>query len=290
VDPGSSWRDAKDRHASHGRVALAFRRVNGMGEGLRHGARRRAIHLGSRMLKGNIVKRRRQGRDVPARARPARRMAPGRCPPAGPGGRVISPGRARSGWLELVLLPAGVRVIIARSCRRARRSLYWKGALAPPADIIMEVRIPGVTAHPAGAWTARQARSLLMDPGERAGSFRFLTRDRDGKFTTAFDEASCDNGTRVVKTPARAPRASSHAERFAGTLRRECLDHVLVLGERHLRGILAEYARHYDGHRPHQSLRQEPPLREPGHAVDITARIERRQVLGGLISEYHKAA
>ena len=75
-----------------------------------------------------------------------------------------------------------------------------------------------------------------------------------------------------------------------GTLRRECLDHVLILGEQHLREVLAEYARHYNGHRPHQGRHQEPPLRQPDHVVDITARIERRQVLGGLISEYHRAA
>ena len=75
-----------------------------------------------------------------------------------------------------------------------------------------------------------------------------------------------------------------------GTLRRECLDHVLVLGERHLRQVLAEYARHYNGHRPHQGLQQESPLRRPSEAVDITARMERRQVLGGLISEYRRAA
>jgi hypothetical protein len=65
---------------------------------------------------------------------------------------------------------------------------------------------------------------------------------------------------------------------------------VLVLGERHLRSILAEYARHYSGHRPHQGLQQEPPLRRPSEAIDVTARIERRQVLGGLISEYRRAA
>ena len=73
-------------------------------------------------------------------------------------------------------------------------------------------------------------------------------------------------------------------------LRRECLDYILILGEQHLRSVLAGYVRHYNGHRPHQGLRQEPPLREFGHAVDITARIERRQVLGGLISEYRSAA
>src|SRR5262249_5542330 len=98
------------------------------------------------------------------------------------------------------------------------------------------------------------------------------------------------NGTRVIKTPVRSPRANSYAERFVGTVRRECLDHVLILGERHLRKILAEYARHYNGHRPHQSLQQEPRLRQPGHTVDITAGIERRQVLSGLITEYRRAA
>ena len=152
------------------------------------------------------------------------------------------------------------------------------------------VHILGVTAHPTGAWTARQARNLLMDLGERASSFGFLIRDRDSKFTTAFDEVFYGNGTQVVKTPVRAPRANSYAERFAGTLRRECLDHVLILGDGHLRSILAQYARHCNGRRPHQALRQEPPLREPGHAVDITARVERRHVLGGLISEYRRAA
>ena len=76
--------------------------------------------------------------------------------------------------------------------------------------------------------------------------------------------------------------------RFVGTLRRECLDHVLILGERHLRTVLAEFAQHYNVHRPHQSLGQELPL-QPGRAVDLTARIERRQVLSGLISEYRRA-
>ena len=145
------------------------------------------------------------------------------------------------------------------------------------------VHILGVTAHPTGAWTAQQARNLLMDLGERAGPFRFLIRDRDSKFTAAFDEVFAGNGTRVIKTPVRSPRANSFAERFAGTLRRECLDHLLILGERHFRQILAEYSRHYNGHRPHQAREQRPPLHEPGQPIDVTARIERRQAVHGLI-------
>jgi putative transposase len=152
------------------------------------------------------------------------------------------------------------------------------------------VHILGVTAHPTGAWTAQQARNLLMDLGDRASGFRFLVRDRDGKFTAAFDEVLAGNGTRVIRTPVRSPRANAFAERFVGTLRRECLDHVLIRGERHLREVLAEYARHYNDHRPHQGLQQEAPQRQPGRVIDITARIQRRSILGGLISEYRRAA
>jgi putative transposase len=152
------------------------------------------------------------------------------------------------------------------------------------------VRILGVTAHPTGAWTAQQARNLLMDLGERIGRFKFLIRDRDSKFTPVFDDVLAGNGVRVIKTPVRSPQANSFAERYVGTLRRECLDHLLIHGERHVRRVLAEYSRHYNEHRPHQSREQRPPLHEPGQPVDVTARITRRQVVHGLINEYHRAA
>ena len=152
------------------------------------------------------------------------------------------------------------------------------------------VHILGVTAYATGPWTAQQARNLLMDLGGRAARFSFLIRDRDSKFTTVFDEVFAGNGVRIIKTPVRSPRANSFAERYAGTLRRECLDHLLIYGERHLRRILAEYARHYNEHRPHQSREQRPPLHEPGYTVDITGRIRRRQIVHGLINEYRIAA
>jgi len=152
------------------------------------------------------------------------------------------------------------------------------------------VHILGITAHPTGAWTAQQARNLLMDLGERAARFRFLIRDRDSKFTTVFDEVFIGSGVRVIKTPVQSPQANSFAERYVGTLRRECLDYLLIHGERHLRQIFAEYARHYNEHRPHQSREQRPPLHKPGQPVDVTARIKRRQVVHGLISEYRRAA
>jgi putative transposase len=152
------------------------------------------------------------------------------------------------------------------------------------------VHILGVTTHPTGAWTAQQARNLLLEMGEQADRFRFLIRDRDAKFTSAFDAVFMAAGIRVVMTPPRSPCANAYAERFVGTLRRECLDHLLIYGSRHLRSVLADYQRLYNTHRPHQSRALRPPLRAPGRVVDMTARIQRHTVLNGLLNEYHRAA
>jgi transposase InsO family protein len=129
-----------------------------------------------------------------------------------------------------------------------------------------------------------------MDLGERADQFEFLIRDRDGEFSWRFDEVLTSSGVQIIKTPPRSPRANSYAERFVGTLRRECLDHLLIYGQRHLRQVLAEYERHYNTHRPHQSRDQEPPLHDPGRQIDLTAVIERRTTVAGLIHEYRRAA
>jgi transposase InsO family protein len=129
-----------------------------------------------------------------------------------------------------------------------------------------------------------------MDLGERADQFTSLIRDRDDKFPRAFDEVLTGSGIRVIKTPPRSPRANSYAERFVGTLRHECLDHLLIYGERHLRWVLADYERHYNGHRAHQSRGQRPPLHNPGRPIDLTAVIERRSTVARLIHEYRRAA
>ncbi|MGH3377031.1 MAG: integrase core domain-containing protein [Actinoallomurus sp.] len=152
------------------------------------------------------------------------------------------------------------------------------------------IHVLGITANPTGAWTAQQARNLLMDLGERVDRFKFLISDRDGKFSTVFDEVFISSGIRIIKTLPRSPRANCYAERFVGTLRRECVDHLLIYGQRHLRRVLTEYEQHYNAHRAHQSRDQRPPLHNPNQPIDLTADIERRTTVSGLIHEYRRAA
>ena len=129
-----------------------------------------------------------------------------------------------------------------------------------------------------------------MDLGDRAAGFRFLVRDRAGQFTASFDAVLADAGIEAMKIPPRTPRANCYAERFVLTARTEATDRMLIFGERHLRTILAQYAAHYNGRRPHRGRQLRPP--RPDHPVaDLSRkRIQRRPVLGGVVNEYERAA
>jgi transposase InsO family protein len=154
------------------------------------------------------------------------------------------------------------------------------------------VWLAGVTANPTGPWVAQQARELLMDMGRQAGRFQLLIRDRDAKFTAAFDHVFAADGIRVIRTPVRAPKANAYAERWVRTARTECLDWLLLRNRRHLERVLAVYVEHYNSARPHRSLDLRTPLpaHQPPASTGRVGQIERVDRLGGLIHEYRHAA
>jgi putative transposase len=152
------------------------------------------------------------------------------------------------------------------------------------------VHVAGVTANPDGAWVTQQARNLLM-PGQGRCP-RFLLRDRDAKFTRAFDEVFRSEGADVLITPVQAPNANAYAERWIRTVRAECLDWLLIVGRGHLEQVLRVYVEHYNGHRPHRALQLESPDAPSGPVVisDNQRRVLRRDRLSGLLHEYHRQA
>jgi putative transposase len=147
-----------------------------------------------------------------------------------------------------------------------------------------------VTAHPTAEWTLQQFREAL--PGDHG--YRFVIHDRDSIFSTDLDQGVKDLGVRVLRTPVRAPTANSVCERFGGTLRRECLDYLIPINERHLKLTIKEWALHYNRGRPHSSLGPgypEPnqdtvPASDHRHKLPAGYRVVKTPVLGGLHHEY----
>ena len=149
------------------------------------------------------------------------------------------------------------------------------------------VHVLGVTRNPDSAWVTQQARNLAV--GERLRGVRCLIRDRDSKYSGPFDEVFRTEGVKVVKTPIRAPKANAFAERWVRTARWECLDHMLILGRRHLEWVLREFAGHYNAERPHRGLRLARPSPPTSSIAAGSGAVRRRDRLGGMIHEYHRA-
>lgn len=150
------------------------------------------------------------------------------------------------------------------------------------------VHLAGRTAHPGAAWVTQQARNLswtLQDAGQPC---RFVIRERDTTFCRAFDTLLKAEDLEVVRTPYRSPRANAVAERWVRTVRAECLDHLLILSERHLARVLGAYVTFYNERRPHQGLGQQCPV--PLTPSTGTGAIVRREVLGRLIHDYERQA
>jgi len=234
---------------------------------------------GYRRIHGELVPPRLQDRGQHRVGHPARR----RC----------RPGAAAVGRLVAAVPPSA-----GQGC--AGGGLPHRGHGVPQTPVRMlfvieiasrRVHVLGVTAQPMGEWVAQQARNLFMALDDRVGRFRFLVRDRDAKFTAAFDAVFAAEAIRVLVTPVRAPQVNAYAERWVGTVRREVLDRMLILGCRQLQAVLAEYVDHYNGHRPHRALGQTPPLGPAEPPVVLTTRrVLRRDRLGGLIHEYAQVA
>jgi transposase InsO family protein len=157
-----------------------------------------------------------------------------------------------------------------------------------------KVFVTGVTEHPTAVWVVQQARNLSFELSQRTQRVKFLIRDRDAKFTASFDEVFRAEGVRIIRTPIKAPRANAFAERFVGTVRRECLDRMLIANQHHLGKVLTEFVEHYNQHRPHRSLGQVPPVPTTPPAMasegQWISRLRRSDRLGGLVHEYRLVA
>jgi putative transposase len=153
------------------------------------------------------------------------------------------------------------------------------------------IHLSASTPHPDSAWVTQQTRNLALELDARASPVRFLIRDRGHELQPVVRRGGSFGRGRVIVTPIQAPNANAHAERVIETIRAECLDWTLILGRRHLDRTLRTYAEHYNGQRPHRALALAPPRAEAWDSMPASPRdVRRRNLLGGLIHEYHGAA
>jgi putative transposase len=147
----------------------------------------------------------------------------------------------------------------------------------------------GCTTHPDGQWVTQQARQVTWELDDDERDIRFLIRDNDKKFTEAFDTVFSAEGIDIIKTPYRAPNANAYAERVIRSIREECLDKLLIVNEAHLGRVMREYSRFYNTARPHQGIEQQIPM--PRKAIENpTGPVRCRNVLGGIVHDYHREA
>ena len=200
-----------------------------------------------------------------------------------------SPNRSEVTWSEFLHSQAAVAgdfLTVDTACLRRYYILFFINVQT------REVFYAGVTANPTGAWTTQAARNLFLRHSERLGDARALVRDRGSQFVEAFDEIFRTEGFKILRTPVRTPVANSFAERWIGSIRRELLDRTIVWNRRQLERLVGDYIKHYNAHRPHQSLDQRPPTpdHEPPEAAPTTVTVLRTSRCDGLIKEYRNAA
>jgi putative transposase len=203
-------------------------------------------------------------------------------PPAG--------ARAQLNWREF--LRAHAASIIA--CDFFTVDTLWLGRLYVLFFLELSsrrVHVAGCTANPDRRWIVQQARQLAWSLPERETPLRFLIHDRDSKFSRAFDDVFRSEAVEIIRTPFRAPQANAFAERWVGTVRRDCLDWLLIVSRRQLERALRLYVDHYNRHRPHRALALTPPIARPRSvSSNRPDQLHRRDRLGGLIHEYARAA
>ncbi len=148
----------------------------------------------------------------------------------------------------------------------------------------------GITEHPTGPWTTQAARNLFLRHVEQLADAKALVRDRGSQFIDAFDQIFRTEGCKILKTPIRTPVANAFAERWIGTLRRELLDRTFIWNQRQLERIVADYIDHYNQHRPHRSLAQQPPAGGVAQQHDQPLGVVKSTRCDGLVNEYRNAA